>query len=368
VTAIKDLFRETRNDYYDEPERITELSPARIQIALTFLRNLTVMSGHLIPSLPDIVDAAKGVGGNAYALRILKSAKYYPYLPYETDLEMMGAGIDRITLPGNRTFEAINLFRDTELVWRTLSIKPDPSLEMKKKYRFAWNPTGMCSHVPEDRRIESFNAHLRTKALRILTEDFIKNEKFTTSVKDGIDIRETLRNWYTGSIYVKELPPSRGRIDTVVVIFDSEHDDKYPHCATWYAEHNEESTLTFFATDPFDNMIGPGVARCYYGGLSLLFPPRPVPNIFELARELDLPDLTTRLVYGAMLFSGEKTVAFVAAKKPGVKLKTLASELKKHLVWIPLSHFSNETLRRLRRFHILNGKIVRSWAGRFIGD
>jgi hypothetical protein len=61
VTAVKDLFRETRNDYYDEPGQIVELSPARIQIALTFLRNLTVLSSRLIPSLPDIVEDRKSV-------------------------------------------------------------------------------------------------------------------------------------------------------------------------------------------------------------------------------------------------------------------------------------------------------------------
>src|SRR5690606_7465497 len=101
-----------------------------------------------------------------------------------------------------------------DLQWRTISIKPDPSLERKKKYRFTWNPFGMCSHIPEDVRIERFNAYIRKKSLKIMVEDFIKNEKFSSSVKDGIDIRETLRNWHTGDIYVKEIPPSRGKIDT----------------------------------------------------------------------------------------------------------------------------------------------------------
>jgi hypothetical protein len=226
----------------------------------------------------------------------------------------------------------------------------------------------MCSHVPEDVSIEQFNAHVRAKTLKILLEDFAHHEPFTTSVKDGIDIRETLRNWHTNRIYVKELPPSRGKIDTVIIIFDEGHDERYPHHTTWYAEHGEESTLTFYATDPFEDLIGPGIARCRYGGLSLLFPPRHLPDIFTLTHDMNLPNLAARLTYGGLLFSQERVVAYLADRKPGVVIRTLAGRLKKHLVWIPLASFSNETLRRLRKFHILNGKEVRTWATRFIGE
>lgn len=368
VESVKDLFRETRDQYFDIKDEVMSLSPVRIQAALTFLRNITVMSGRIIPDLFDIVEAAKGVGGNAYAVRILKSARYYPYIPAVNRNELIGTGIDRILIPEWGRFDSVNLFRDFQMHWRTISIKPDPSLERKKRYRYSWNPMGMCSHIPEDRRIESFNSFVRNKTLRVLMEDLIRSEKFTTSVKDGIDIRETLRNWHTGDIYVKELPPSKGKIDTVVIIFDRENDHRYPHRATWYAEHNEESTLTFYATDPMENLIGPGIARCHYGGLSLLFPPRTIPDIFSMTSGMDFPDLATRLTYGALLFSSEKNVGYIAAKKPGPVLKSIASKLKKHLVWIPMNSFSGETLNRLRKFHILNGKNVRSWAARFIGD
>jgi hypothetical protein len=369
VTEIKNLFRETRDDYYEEKDVLPDLSPVRIQAALTFLRNLTVSSGRLIPSLFDIVEAAKGVGGNGYALRVLKNARYYPFLPFELGVPLAGVSIDRMTLPDSgETVDAVNLFRDTEMQWRTVTIKPDPSLERKKKYRYAWNPFGMCSHIPEDTKIEEFNAHVRAKTLKILLEEFARHEQFTTSVKDGIDIRETLRNWHTGRIYVRELPPSRGKIDTVVIVFDETHDELYPQHTTWYAEHEEESTLTFYATDPFEDLIGPGVARSYYGGLSLLFPPRPVPNVFDIPVPPELTTCAETLAFGGLLFSKEKTIPYVAARKPGVRLTTIAAKFKKRFLWIPISTFSMETIRRLRKFHVLNGKIVRSWAAHFIGD
>jgi hypothetical protein len=367
LETIKDLFRETRDEYSEDQSEINALSPSRIKIALTFLRNLTVMSGRLVPSLPDIIDAAKGVGGNAFALRILKSAKYYPFILF--DSESVKVGIDKVVLPGsNEPFDAVNLFRDTELHWRTISIRPDPSLLQKRKYRFGWNPYSMCSHVPEDVKVERFNDYVRKKSLKILVEDYVKTEKFSTSVKDGIDIRETLRNWSTGSIYVKEVPPSRGRVDTVVIIFDQDHDERYTHQTTWYAEHEDESTLTFYATSALEDMIGPGIAKCHYGGLSLLFPPRHIPDIFQITNDSSFPDLASRLAFGAMLFSNEKVISYIAARKPGTFLKSLASKHKKHLLWIPLNTFSSETIAKIRRFHILNGKIVRNWAQRFIGE
>lgn len=368
LDCVKRLFTETRDDYGNKQEAIP-LSTGRIQRGLTFLRNLTVQDSRFLPDLPDIVTAAKGVGGNSYALRVLESARYYPYLPFELGVSLASIGIDAIQFPDQRSPQpAVNLFRDVTLVWRRLALKHDPSRLSRRNYRFSWNPSSACSHVPEDERIERFNAHVRTKARRILCEDRATSEKFTVSVKDGIDIRETMRNWFTSDIYVREVPPSRGAVDTVVIIFDADHDERYPHCATWYAEHGEESTLSFYATNPFADMIGPGIARAYYGGLSLLFPPRMVPDAFSLPGLDDLPTLAERLARGALLFSQESTIAYVAVKKPGIRLARLASSYKKMLAWIPLSTFSDETLQHLREFHVLNGKTVRSWAARFIGD
>ena len=78
------------------------------------------------------------------------------------------------------------------------------------RWKQRWNPFGMCSWPPEDDRIESFHRHVRDQAKAILGADLARTEKFTTSVRDGIDIRETLRNWHTGDLYVKVVPPSRG--------------------------------------------------------------------------------------------------------------------------------------------------------------
>lgn len=367
VESIKELFCETRDEGRAEPDAALPLSPVRLQAALTFLRNMTVIAGRLLPSLFDIVEAAKGVGGNSFALRILKHARYYPWLPILGNNEMIGVGTTRIRVPQwDATDAATNLLTDFHVTWKRLSLQPDPSLERKKKYRYNWNPYDMCSHIPEDLIIEHFNSTVRNKAHKQLTESHASVEKFSTSVMDGIDIRETLRNWHQHDIYVKTIPPIKGKVDSVVIIFDADHDEKYTNCTTWYAEHAEESTLSFYATDPFANILGPGIARCYYGGLSLLFPPRPIPDIFTLETAVPLPNLAAHLTLGACLFSREKVIAYVANRKPDTVLNQLARRCNKRLTWIPLATFSHETVHRLQCFHILNGKNVRSWARRFI--
>jgi len=37
---------------------------------------------------------------------------------------------------------------------------------------------------------------------------------------DGVDVRETIRNWHEGRVYVRESRPVRGKVGSVIVIFD----------------------------------------------------------------------------------------------------------------------------------------------------
>ena len=123
------------------------------------------------------------------------------------------------------------------------------------------------------------------RAREAMGVDLVKTEKFSTSIRDGIDIRDTLRHWYAGEIYVKVLPPNRGRLDCAVMLFDSPADPReYPWRATWFAEHKEESTLCFFASDFSRQPIGPGICQAIYGGAMFFFPAIPIPDIWTDSR------------------------------------------------------------------------------------
>jgi hypothetical protein len=370
LDLVKGVFVATRNHFLTGEEEAGAISVKKVQSALTFLRNLAVQQGRLTPDLLDMVTAAKGVFGNAFAAKVLEAARQYPFPGTAAGEERLEIGKDHLREPGDDDpAPAFNLFEDEPRLWRTVRLKKEPDKRRQKQYRYAWDPRGMCSHLPEDTRIEGFNRTVRRRSRDVVEGALARTEKLTASLKDGIDVRETLRNWTTGGIYVKEVPPSRGSVDTVVIVFDDAHDDRYPRRTTWYAEHAEESTLTFYATEPLDKLIGPGIAESRYGGLSLLFPPRPVRNIFDLpAAEFGFRNLAEQLAYGALLNSGERNVAYVSARKPDLRLRRIAAGLKRRLVWVPLAAFSEETLRRLRKFHILNGKQVRAWATRYIPE
>src|SRR5260370_38161805 len=78
------------------------------------------------------------------------------------------------------------------------------------------------------------------------------------------------------------MPPSRGSIEIVVFLFDVPADPEvYTNRTTWYAEHAQESTLAFYATDPMKNLVGPGIAQAEYGGAPFLLPPPPLPHFWS---------------------------------------------------------------------------------------
>ena len=130
------------------------------------------------------------------------------------------------------------------------------------QWAMRWNPFRQCSWPPEDIAIERFRTHVKDHALAILGHDLARTEKFTTSLKDGLDIRETLRNWHTGDLYVKIQPPNRGSLDCVIMLFDSPADPRrYPWRVTWHAEPHDESTLSFFATE-FGERTGDAEPEC----------------------------------------------------------------------------------------------------------
>jgi hypothetical protein len=241
--------------------------------------------------------------------------------------------------------------------------------------------------------------------------DLAKVEKFTTSLKDGIDLRESLRNWtsrrrHPGTsvtadarrsdqetsrrtaapasapaapapamlsprmdIYVKEVPPARGQVEIVVFLFETPADpDSYTWRATWYAEHQQESTLCFFATDFLEHMIGPGIAQSKYGGALFLYPPRPIPDIWTDPRLDGTSTPEERLIAAAAMHSQESHIALVSPIPPLARWRRITRRFNRRLLPIPLSRFSAQTIDRLRCFHVLNGHEVRSYATRFIRD
>jgi len=219
--------------------------------------------------------------------------------------------------------------------------------------------------------IEGFGDYLKKRALKEKSEEQSRIVPFVSSMMDGIDIRETLRNWQEGTIYVRENIPLKGKVGSVVVIFDpdlpdAEGQEAFPWRVTWLGEHNQESDMAFYSTPAGEVVIGPGISRCQYGGFMLTFPPLRVYDIwkdsfFDFAR--NKPE---RLLLAALDYSLERHVAYVASTPPSALCTSFASTMRKKIIYLPIGMFSPVTLKKTRQFHVLDGHPVRQYANRYI--
>ena len=372
VDGVKEMVLAARDRLGAKLPRVAQrITPQLLAIYFKYVRNLSLIENRLTPDLYALMVAAQQTAGDDFALELAETAREYPYAAdlEDPDYPRLRMSVDRADVPGWGTARMVSRLPGQAIAWRSMELRPRPPEKDRKRWEQRWNPFGMCSWPPEDDRIESFQQHVRDAAKAILGADLARSEKFTTSVMDGIDIRETLRNWHTGDLYVKVVPPSRGSIEMVVFLFDTPADPEvYTSRATWYAEHAEESTLAFYATDHMRNMIGPGIAQAEYGGAFFLYPPRSIPDIWVDPRLDFTTTLEERLLAGAFLHSRERHIAVVSPKVPPASWRRLARRFGKKIVHLPLKRFSGQLLERLRTFHVLNGKQVRSYAADFIRD
>lgn len=367
IDGVKELLLAARGKYMkDLKKQARPITPQLLRLYLKYVRNLSLIERRLTPDLYTLVIAAQQFAGDPFALHVAETAREYPYKA-DGDFSPIVLGLGKGRLPDGEVIETINRLSGPPLQWRTLELKRKPERKEQRQWEMRWNPFMQCSWPPEDVLIERFRTHTFDRARQILGQDLARYEKFTTSIKDGIDIRETLRNWHTGEIYVRNFPPVRGTIDAVVMLFDSPADPRdYPYRSTWSAEHDEESTLAFFASDFRKNMVGPSIGQSIYGGALFIFPPIPISDIWRDRAFNSADTLEERLLMAALAYSREKHVAILAPGPPGAGWRKLARGYGKKLIHLPLSSFSAATIQQLRVFHVLNGKQVRSYAADFI--
>ncbi len=367
VDGVKTLLLAAREHYKQTlGKRARKISPKLMQSYFQYVRNLSLIERRMTPDFYSLMVAAQQTMGDQFAQSVAETAREYPAQSFVPFPEVK-CGIHRCRLPDGDVVHLKSRLPGPLVTWRTIQLKPPPAKLDQMKWRMKWNPFRQCSWPPEDVAIEKFRTHVKDTALSLLGNDLARTEKFSTSLKDGLDIRETLRNWHTGDLYVKVMPPAKGNLDCVIMLFDSPADPRdYPWRVTWHAEHHDESTLALFATDFQRNLVGPGIGQATYGGAVFLFPPRPVSDIWR-DRRFDFVDtLEERLLAAACYHAREKHVALMSALPPGLGWRQLAKRYGKKLVHIPLSRFSQELLQQLRVFHVLNGTQIRSYAAHFI--
>ncbi len=367
IDGIKELLIAARDQYQTTNGiRARKVTPLLLRQMLRYIRNLTLINRRFTPDLVTIITAARQIVGDGYALEALELAKKYRFPP-RTDVAEIRVGIDRAAMPDGDVLAIKNRLPGPPVTWSKIKLTPRPDKATSRRWSQRWNPFSQCSWPPEDVLIENFRAAVFDRARQAMGADLARTEKFTTSIRDGIDIRDTLRHWYEGDIYVRVLPPNRGTLDAAIMLFDSPADPRdYPWRSTWFAEHRNESTLAFYATDFREQVVGPGIFLATYGGSIFLYPPVAIPDVWDNSRFDFVTTLEERLIAAACCYSQCPRVALMSTLPPGRAWRQIAKHYRKSLVHVPLGQFGESTIQQLRMVHVLGGRDVRDYAAEFI--
>ncbi len=359
-----DLLRDAEKEYSintgDKMEHWQRRMLAR------YTRNLATISNELVARLFDLTVAARSVVDDNYAYEVWQVANRYPAQQTSSDL------METANLSGEEVWINTRKLRLRRRLPRMKQRMLPRTLKARKKERVAgeWaretNGNAICSYPPEDLVIENYGRFLKKKAKSILSEERTRVEPFQTSLLDGIDIRETVRNWHLNKIYVRQLDKISGEVGAVVVIFEEDREDRYGYLTTWLGEHQNESDMAFYSTFPFDHIVGPGIGRAEYGGFLMTLPPRRMYDVWSDPDYDFAQSKPERLLLAALDYSMQRYVVYVAAKPPRSIFRSIATHLNRRIVYIPVGALSPAKMKRLRVVHVLDSYERRNDAQQYI--
>ncbi len=347
-----DLLREAEKEYVKNTGEKVEYWQRRMMARFT--RNLASINGDLLAGVFDLAVAARSVVDDNYAYEVWQTANRYPAQKPSSDL------IETVNLSSDEIWYNTKKLRLRRRLPRPKQRLMPKGLKQRKKEKFEgeWarqtDGTAICSYPPEDLMIEDYGRFLKRKAKSMLSEERSRTEPFTTSILDGIDLRETIRNWHEAKIYVRQLDRIAGEVGATVVIFDEDPDDRYQYLTTWLGEHQNESDMAFYSTYPFEHLVGPGIGRAEYGGFLMALPPRRMVDVwsdpdYDFARSK--PE---RLLLAALDYSKQRFVVYVAAKPPRSIFRSIAAHLNRRIIYIPIGALNPARLKKLRVVHVLD--------------
>jgi len=346
------VLREAEKEY--ELETGERIAHWQRRLLARYTRNLALTSHELSAGIFDLTTAARAIADDNYAWEVWEAAGRYPAQKEASDLPTAQIRGDEVWIETRR----IRLRRrlpSTKRRLRPYGLKPRKKEKFPGEWASQLHGTSICSYPPEDLVIEDYGRFLKKKGKSILSEERARVEPFSTSILDGIDMRETIRRWHEGRIYVRHFQKIHGEVGSVVVIFDEDRADRYTYMTTWLGENQNESDMAFYATFPFDHLVGPGIGRAEYGGFLMSLPPRRMYDVWQDADYEFAETKPERLLLAGLDYSTSRYVVYVAAKPPRSIFKTIAARLGRTIIYIPLGQLSPVSLKRIRYVHVLDG-------------
>ncbi|HVO96629.1 MAG TPA: hypothetical protein VMT15_01115 [Bryobacteraceae bacterium] len=357
------LMREAEKKYTESTGE--KVAHWQRRLIARYTRNLAHMSGDLVANVYDLAVAARSIIDDNYGWEVWQMANRYLAQSEHSDLETVRLTASEIWINTKRLRIRRRLPRPKQQLKPT-GIKPRKREKTPGEWAKQTTGDAICSYPPEDLQIEDYGRFLKKKAKALLSEERVRVEPFTTSLLDGIDIRETIRNWHQQKIFVRHADRLAGEVGAVVIIFDEDLEDRYQYLTTWLGEHQNESDMAFYSTFPFDNIVGPGIGRAEYGGLLMTLPPR---RLFDVWADDDYQFAETkpeRLLMAALDYSVERFVVYVAAKPPRSIFRSIAAHLGRKILYVPIGALSPTRMKRLRVVHVLDSYERRAEAKDYI--
>jgi hypothetical protein len=346
-----DLLREAEGKY--QTATGDKLVHWQRRMMARYTRNLAHISGDLTCSVYDIAVAARSVVDDNYGWEVWSMANRYLAQQEVSELDTVRLSASEIWINTKKLRIRRRLPRLKQRM-KPAGLKPRKREATPGEWARQTTGDAICSYPPEDLVIEEYGRFVKQKAKAILSEERVRVEPFTTSILDGVDIRETIRNWHRRKIFVRKADRLAGDVGAVVIIFDEDHEDRYTYLTTWLGEHQNESDMAFYSTPPFDNIVGPGIGRGEYGGLLMTLPPR---RLFDVWADQDYEfaeSKAERLLMAALDYSVERFVVYVAAKPPRSIMRSIANHLGRKILYVPIGQLSPTKLKKLRVVHVLD--------------
>jgi len=358
------LLREAEKEYAVSTGE-TMHSWQRICLA-RFTRNLSLLDGRLAPGAYDLALGARSIVDDNYAHEVWQMANRYSVQQTEDPpLETLNISGEEVWLRTRKLRIRRRLPRMKQML-KPAGLKPRKREKFKGEWASQTTGSSICSYPPEDLVIENYGRFLKRYAKSMLSEERSHAEPFTTSVLDGIDLRETIRHWHEGKLYVRELGKFSGDFGALVVIFDEDPTDRYRYLTTWLGEHQNESDMAFYSTQPFEHIVGPGIGRAEYGGLLMILPPRRLYDVWTDSDYDTAESKAERLLMAALDYAMERHVIYIARNPPRTKFRQLAARVNRKIVYIPLGQLSPGKLKKIRVVHVLDGYQRRKAAKQYI--
>ncbi|NLF72438.1 MAG: hypothetical protein GX575_25670 [Candidatus Anammoximicrobium sp.] len=209
-------------------------SPADVIRVVTYARNLAA-STHLgdCPSLPDLLMSGTAVVGKRYAGRLFAIALE------EDSPSLAAAGCGELELGAQADERSFRLGRSR---LRLVPGWDEPARQGRSGWRLSHARTALGSpfeklprsnkdkreawvcYPPDEESYEAFVGYVLRRASLIDPAE-AKTVPFAVGLRDGIDVRTTLRRWQEGRIFVRE--ESGARLHVTNGIIDWEHGSEF---------------------------------------------------------------------------------------------------------------------------------------------